>query len=79
MENETINVKGNFAAKVGKMWAQKEYNGISLSEQPKSLTSFKEANELAQETGGRVWMFKPVELTDEQIADLKLAAASAEE
>lgn len=76
---ETINVKGNFATKVGKMWAQKEYSGISLTEQPQSLTSFKEANKLAQETGGRVWMFKPVELTDEQIADLKLAAANTKE
>ena len=46
---ETINVKGNFAAKFGKMWAQKEYNGISLTAQPQSLNSFKEANELAQD------------------------------
>lgn len=79
MENETINVKGNFAVKVGKLWAQKGYNGISLTEQPESLTSFKEANGLAQETGGKVWVFKPIELTDEQIADLKLAAAGNEE
>lgn len=76
---ETINVKGNFAAKVGTMWAKKNYDGIELNEQPESLNSFKEANELAQKIGGKVYMFKPVELTDEQIADLKLAAASAEE
>lgn len=76
---ETIDVKGNFATKVGTMWAKKNYDSIELNEQPKSLTSFKEANELAHKIGGKVYMFKPVELTDEQIADLKLAATSAEE
>lgn len=79
MNNETINVKGNFAAKVGVMWAKKDYNSIELNDQPERLTSFKEANELAQKIGGKVYMFKPVELTDEQIADLKLAAAGAED
>lgn len=79
MNNETINVKGNFAAKVGTMWAKKSYNNIELNDQPESLTSFKEANELAQKIGGKIYMFKPVELTDEQIADLKLAAAGSED
>lgn len=79
MENETISVKGNFAVKVGKLWAQKSYDGFKLTEQPECLMSFTSAVEIAHDTGGRLLVFKPVELTDEQIADLKLAATNNEE
>lgn len=79
MNNETINVEGNFAAKVGTMWAKRDYSNIELHNQPEKLTSFKDAYELAQKIGGKVYVFKPKELTDEQIADLKLAAAGSED
>ena len=79
MGNETINVKGNFAVKVGKLWAQKDYGSFKLTEQPECLMSFAKAATMAQETGGSLFMFKPVELSDEQIADLKLAASNDEE
>ena len=74
MENNEISVNGNFAVRVGKMWATKEYNSINLNEQPNSLYSFKKAFNLAEQVGGRVVIFKPTELSDEQLAELKLAA-----
>jgi hypothetical protein len=75
MENNEISVNGNFAVRVGKMWATKDYNSINLDDQPNSLYSFKKAYELADKVGGRVVIFKPTELSDEQLAELKLAAA----
>lgn len=72
---ECINVNGNFAVMVGKMWASEDYSDVRLSKNPKSLLSFKDAHKLAEKVGGKIIMFKPVELTDEQLADLKLAAA----
>ncbi|MBR2766822.1 hypothetical protein IKF63_01200 [Candidatus Saccharibacteria bacterium] len=81
MEEPTIDVKGNFAVRVGKMWAGEESysESVSLSEQPKQLCSFAKAATLAEKTGGSVVMFKPIDLTEEQIADLKLAATAANE
>jgi hypothetical protein len=76
MEETTIDVKGNFAVRVGKMWASKDYSEVRLSKNPKSLLSFKDAHNLAEEVGGKIIMLKPVDLTEEQIADLKLAATS---
>lgn len=75
MENNEISVNGNFAVRVGKMWATKSYSDINLNDQPNSLYSFKKAYELAEKVGGSVVVFKPTELSAEQIAELKLAAA----
>lgn len=79
MSDETIDVKGNFAVRVGNMWAQKDYSDIKLKEQPNQLDTFKNAYKLAEKTGGRIVVFKPQELTDEQIADLKMAATNDNE
>lgn len=73
--SEGINVNGNFAVMVGKMWASDGYNEINLHQNPKPLMSFKDAYDLSEKTGGKIVMFKPTELTDDQLADLKLAAA----
>lgn len=75
MENNEISVNGNFAVRVGKMWATEEYKSISLNEQPDALYSFKKAFALADRVGGKIVMFKPTELSEEQLAELKLAAA----
>lgn len=71
---ENIKVEGNFAVKVGNMWARKDYNEITLKDQPASLLGFKDAYKMAEKTGGKVVMFKPQELTDEELANLKIAA-----
>ncbi len=78
MEETTITVNGNFAVKVGKMWASKDSYGdsVSLCENPEKLCSFAKAATLAEKTGGKIVVFKPIELSDEQIADLKLAATA---
>ena len=75
MSDKTIDVKGNFAVRVGNMWAQKDYSEIKLKEQPNQLDTFKNAYKLAEKTGGRIVMFKPQELTDDQLTELKLAAS----
>ncbi len=71
---EEIKLNGNFAVKVGQMWAKKSYDTIELDNYPKSLVSFTEALTIAGKTGGKVVMFKPVEISDEKIEELKLAA-----
>lgn len=72
--SEGINVNGNFAVMVGKMWASDGYSEVSLNKNPKSLMSFKDAYNLSEKTGGKIVMFKPTELTDDQLVDLKLAS-----
>ena len=71
---ENIKIEGNFAVKVGNMWAKQDYNEIALKDEPVSLLGFKEAYKMAEKTGGQVVMFKPTELPDEELANLKLAA-----
>lgn len=75
---EDIKLNGNFAVKVGNLWVKKDYNEYSLSEQPKSLVEFKAAYDIANKVGGKVFMFKPVEIDDEKIEDLKMAAGLAQ-
>lgn len=69
---ENIKVECNFAVKVGKMWVVDGYN-LELKDRPKSLLDFKNAHKIAEKTGGRIVMFKPTELSDEELANLKLA------
>ena len=71
---EEIKLNGNFAVKIGEMWAKKTYDGIGLKDYPEALVSFTEALALSKKTGGKVVMFKPVEISDEKIEELKLAA-----
>lgn len=71
---EEIKLNGNFAVKVGQMWAKKSFDSIELDNQPKALVSFTDALSLAEKTGGKVVMFKPIEISDEKIEELKLAA-----
>lgn len=73
MEKENIKIEGNFAVKIGKMWAVDGYN-LELREQPKSLLGFKDAHKVAEKTGGKIVMFKPIELSDDELVNLKLAA-----
>ncbi len=71
---EEIKLNGNFAVKVGQMWARNDYSSIELTDYPKTLVSFSDALALSEKTGGKVVMFKPVEISDEKIEELKLAA-----
>jgi len=71
---EEIKLNGNFAVKVGQVWAIKVYDSIELHDYPKALVSFTDALALSEKTGGKVVMFKPVEISDEKIEELKLAA-----
>lgn len=72
---EEIKLNGNFAVKVGQMWARNDYgDSVELNSHPKALVSFTDALSLAEKTGGKVVMFKPVEVSDEKIEELKLAA-----
>lgn len=71
---EEIKLNGNFAVKVGQMWAKQSYDSIELNDYPKSLVSFADAFSLSEKTGGKVVMFKPVEISNEKIEELKLAA-----
>ena len=75
MENNEISVNGNFAVKVGKMWAYESYENIKLDKQPCALYTFKKAFALAEKIGGNVYIFKPTEIDEEKLAELKLAAA----
>ena len=72
--NVEIKVNGNFAVRVGNMWAKTEYNSVSLSEQPSSLMKFTDAYKLAERTGGKVFMFKPKEILETEMENLILAA-----
>lgn len=75
MENTSeIKVDGNFAVKVGKMWARSSYDNVELYKQPKSLMNFKDAYELKEKVGGEIYMFKPQQLDLAEIENLKLAA-----
>lgn len=71
---EEIKLNGNFAVKIGNTWAKKAYDSIELKDYPEALVSFVEALALAQKTGGKVVMFKPVEVSEEKIEELKMAA-----
>lgn len=71
---EEIQLNGNFAVKVGMMWAKETYDSIELVDYPKSLVPFADALNIAGKTGGKIVMFKPVEISDEKIEELKLAA-----
>lgn len=71
---EDIEVTGNFAVKVGNMWAKKDYEGVKLTKQPDSLMEFKRAYQLAEETGGKVHMFNPQEISKEEMENLAIAA-----
>lgn len=71
---EEIKLNGNFAVKIGEMWAKKGYDSIELKDYPEAPVSFAEALALAQKTGGKVVMFKSVELSEEKIEELKMAA-----
>lgn len=79
MENDEIKVDGNFAVKVGKLWARKDYSDVTLCERPKSLMSFKDAYNLNDKVGGEVFMFSPRKLDMQEIENLKLAAEISEE
>lgn len=71
---EEIKVNGNFAVKVGNMWASTSYNSVSLNEQPESLMAFKDAYKLAEKVGGKVFMFKPQEISKDEMENLILAS-----
>lgn len=71
---DEIKVNGNFAVKVGNMWAKQEYSSVQLTKQPDCLMDFKRAYELAKEIGGKVWMFKPSEITDSEMENLVMAS-----
>lgn len=71
---EEIKFSGNFAVKIGDMWVRKAYDRIELKDCPKSLVPFTEALALSKKTGGKVVMFKPVEVSEEKIEELKMAA-----
>lgn len=71
---EEIKLSGNFAVKIGDMWAKKAYDSIELKDYPESLVPFTEALTLSKKTGGKVVMFKPVEVSEEKIEELKMAA-----
>ncbi len=52
--NEETKVNGNFAVRVGNMWAKRDYEGAKLTEQPNSLMKFADAYKLAKrDSGGR--------------------------
>lgn len=72
--NEEIKVNGNFAVRVGNMWAKSDYEGAKLTKQPDSLMDFKRAYKLANEVGGKVHMFKPQEISESELNNLMLAA-----
>lgn len=72
--NEEIKVNGNFAVRVGNMWAKRDYEGAKLTEQPDSLMKFADAYKLAQKIGGKVHMFKPKEIAESEMESLILAA-----
>lgn len=71
---EEIKLNGNFAVKIGETWAKKGYDGIELRDYPEALVSFTEALAMSKKTGGKVVMFKPVEVSEEKIEELKMAA-----
>lgn len=72
---EEIKVNGNFAVKVGNMWAKQEYGDpVSLTDQPDKLMGFKKAYELSKKVGGRISMFKPQEIGESELNNLALAA-----
>lgn len=71
---ENIKVNGNFAVKVGNMWAKRGYSEVNLTKQPAALTDFKQAYTLSKEIGGKVYMFKPSEISDEEMENLILAS-----
>ena len=73
---EEIKVNGNFAVKVGKLWATKDTysGGVALHEQPESLMEFSKAYELSEKVGGEVYIFRPEPITKEKMEDLRLAA-----
>lgn len=75
---ESIKVNGNFAVKVGNMWAKRSYNEVNLTKQPDALTDFKQAYALSKEIGGKVYMFKPAEISDEEMENLILASQAGE-
>ena len=74
MDNGEIKVNGNFAVKVGKLWARNDYNEVSLHEQPKSLMTFKDAYDLNEKVGGEIYIFNPRKLDLAEVENLKLAA-----
>lgn len=76
---EEIKVNGNFAVKVGNMWASSSYDSVKLNEQPESLMSFKDAHKLAEKIGGKVFMFKPQEISNEEMENLILASGINQE
>lgn len=71
---DEIKVNGNFAVKVGNMWAKSDYEGAKLTKQPDSLMDFKRAYKLASEIGGKVCMFKPSEISDKEMENLVMAS-----
>ena len=72
--NDDIKVNGNFAVRVGNMWAKSDYEGAKLTKQPDSLMDFKRAYKLASEVGGKIHMFKPQEISESELSNLVLAA-----
>lgn len=75
---EDIKITGNFAVKVGSMWAKDDYEGAKLTKQPDSLMDFKRAYKLAEKTGGTIHMFKPQEVTKDELENLAIAAGMKE-
>ncbi len=75
---EEIKINGNFAVRVGNMWAKRDYEGAKLTEQPDSLMKFADAYKLAKKIGGKVHMFKPKEIPEAEIESLILAAGIKE-
>lgn len=71
---EETKVNGNFAVKVGNMWAAESYNSVSLNEQPESLMSFKNAYKLAEKVGGKIFVFKPKEIAESELENFILAS-----
>lgn len=76
---EEIKVNGNFAVKVGKMWASSSYNSVAINDQPESLMNFKDAYKLAEKVGGKIFMFKPQEIKDDEMENLILASGLKQE
>lgn len=72
---EESKISGLFAVKVGSMWAKTEYGSeLKLTEKADTLLDFNKAYKIAKKTGGKIYQFKPQEISDDELKTYVRAA-----